>query len=230
MTRLFFVLFNPVFFSANRIGARIAHPKLLRTRSRSSGNLLLPAGAASVIRGLVIMGDIISFGEPAQKETVDFDEKFASSALFAALFREGMDLVKETAAYLDGAGRTQSAALDRDGALVYARESMQLTTRLMQMASWLLLHRAVGEGEITSEESRSKANIVPISDIDVKLNDGAEILPPSLCDLILRAAGLQQRIARLDTALLEKAGEEFDASDPLHAQLERIQSAFKKDV
>ncbi len=176
------------------------------------------------------MGDIVSFGETQSERTVDFYEKFASSALFAALFREGMDLVKETAAYLDGDGREQSARLDRDGALVYARESMQLTTRLMQMASWLLLHRAVGEGEITSEESRSKANIVPISEIDVKLNEGAEVLPPSLCDLILRAAGLQQRIARLDAALLEKAGEGFKASDPLNAQLERIQSAFKKDL
>lgn len=176
------------------------------------------------------MGDIVSFGETGQNKTVDFDEHFASSALFAALFREGMDLVKETAAYLDGSGRTQSAELDRDGALVYARESMQLTTRLMQMASWLLLHRAVGEGEITAEESRSKANIVPICEIEVKLNEGAEILPPALCDLILRAAGLQQRIARLDTALQEKAEEESATPAALNAQLERIQSAFTKDV
>ena len=32
---------------------------------------------------------------------------------YCALFREGMDLVEETAAYLDGAGRTEAKALDR---------------------------------------------------------------------------------------------------------------------
>ncbi len=176
------------------------------------------------------MGDIVSFGETPQDGSVDFDEKFAASGLFKALFREGMDLVKETAAYLDGPGRSESAALERDGSLNYARESMQLTTRLMQMASWLLLQRAVGEGEISSEESRSKANMVPISEIDVKLSEEAGMLPERLGDLILRAASLQQRIARLDAALVEKAAEAKTVSDPLNAQLERIQSAFEKDV
>ena len=34
-------------------------------------------------------------------------------------------------------------------ALSYASESMRLTTRLMQLASWLLLQRAVAEGELS---------------------------------------------------------------------------------
>lgn len=54
-----------------------------------------------------------------------------------------MDLVEETAAYLDGVGCVEAKALDRAVNLTYATESMRLTTRLMQLASWLLLHRAV---------------------------------------------------------------------------------------
>src|SRR5438067_13530459 len=98
----------------------------------------------------------------ADKSAVDtglvfFSEKLASSAAFSALFREGMDLVEETAAYLDGAGRTEAKALDRSASLTYATESMRLTTRVMQLASWLLLHRAVKEGEITlNQGSREK--------------------------------------------------------------------------
>ncbi|WP_163606990.1 DUF1465 family protein, partial [Klebsiella pneumoniae] len=37
-------------------------------------------------------------------------EKLAGSAIFSTLFREGMNLVEETAAYLDGAGRTDAKA------------------------------------------------------------------------------------------------------------------------
>ena len=80
--------------------------------------------------------------------TVSFGEKLAGSQSFSTLFREGMALVEETAAYLDGPGRKESKSLERNAALAYATESMRLTTRLMQLASWLLLHRAVNEGEM----------------------------------------------------------------------------------
>ena len=64
-----------------------------------------------------------------------FSEKLAGSQAFATLFREGMDLVEETAGYLDGAGRVDAKSLDRSASLAYATESMRLTTRLMQLAS-----------------------------------------------------------------------------------------------
>ena len=91
---------------------------------------------------------------------VSFGEKLASSQAFAALFRDGMALVEETAAYLDGPGRQESKALERKAALAYATESMRLTTRLMQLASWLLLHRAVKEGEMTlSQANKEKSKV-----------------------------------------------------------------------
>ncbi|HEY9009444.1 MAG TPA: DUF1465 family protein, partial [Devosia sp.] len=91
---------------------------------------------------------------------VQLSERFTNSAAFGALFREGMDLVEETAAYLDGAGRTEAKALDRAVSLTYATESMRLTTRLMQLASWLLLHRAVKEGEMTLvQANREKTKV-----------------------------------------------------------------------
>ena len=60
---------------------------------------------------------------------------FARSELFDRTFREGMELVEETAAYLDGEGRRDSKMLSRAAPLAYAAESMKLTTRLMQIAS-----------------------------------------------------------------------------------------------
>src|ERR1700686_4716052 len=91
---------------------------------------------------------------------VSFSERLANSQVFATLFRDGMALVEETASYLDGVGRQESKKLERSAALVYATESMRLTTRLMQLASWLLLHRAVKEGEMTlAQASKEKSKV-----------------------------------------------------------------------
>src|SRR5581483_9954144 len=79
---------------------------------------------------------------------------FAKSELFQRTFQEGMDLVEETASYLDGSGRQASKLLSRSAALAYAAESMRLTTRLMQVASWLLVQRAVREGDMAAEAAQ----------------------------------------------------------------------------
>src|SRR5213082_3525124 len=92
-----------------------------------------------------------------------FSEKLASSQAFAGLFKEGMALVEETASYLDGPGRQESKKLDRSASLAYATESMRLTMRLMQLASWLLLHRAVKEGEMSLAQANKEKTKVKLS-------------------------------------------------------------------
>src|SRR6266550_3227 len=74
--------------------------------------------------------------EKSVKDAVVFGERVAASQAFADLFRDGMALVEQTAAYLDGPGRQEAKKLSRQAALAYATESMRLTTRLMQLASW----------------------------------------------------------------------------------------------
>jgi regulator of CtrA degradation len=85
--------------------------------------------------------------------TVSFGAKFAQSDQFRTVFREGMALVEAAATYLDGDGRKESRKLQPPLSLAYATESMRLTTRLMQLASWLLIRRAVSEGELTLEQA-----------------------------------------------------------------------------
>ena len=46
-----------------------------------------------------------------------------------------MGLVERTAAYLDGQGRKEARALRGPVAVLYATESMRLTTRLLELAS-----------------------------------------------------------------------------------------------
>src|SRR5437588_11808333 len=119
--------------------------------------------------------------------TVSFGEKLAGSQSFSVLFREGMALVEETAAYLDGPGRRESKVLERNAALAYATESMRLTTRLMQLASWLLLHRAVNEGEMSLAQANKEKAKVKLSTGDAGDAEALRVLPERLRELIDRS-------------------------------------------
>jgi regulator of CtrA degradation len=157
---------------------------------------------------------------------VQFSERLTNSAAFGTLFREGMDLVEETAAYLDGAGRAE--ALERSVSLTYATESMRLTTRLMQLASWLLLHRAVKEGEMTLTQANREKTKVKLSAADPGTNDMIEKLPQQLQDLIARSMALQTKVRRLDTSIHAPATERAAIGNPLVPQLNRLKAAFEQ--
>src|SRR5712672_531365 len=83
---------------------------------------------------------------------------FTESAMFDRTFDEGMALVEETARYLDGKGREEARGLPRRVAMLYAGESMRVTTRLMQAASWLLVQRAVRDGDMRAEDAARDRN------------------------------------------------------------------------
>ncbi len=159
---------------------------------------------------------------------VQFSERLTNSAAFGNLFREGMDLVEETAAYLDGIGRTEAKTLDRAVSLTYATESMRLTTRLMQMASWLLLHRAVKEGEMTLIQANREKTKVKLSAADPGPDDMLEKLPTQLQDLIARSMSLQARVRRLDTTIHAPPAERTAIGNPLVPQLNRLKAAFEQ--
>jgi regulator of CtrA degradation len=159
---------------------------------------------------------------------VHFNERLTNSAAFGTLFREGMDLVEETAAYLDGDGRVEAKALDRAVSLTYATESMRLTTRLMQLASWLLLHRAVKEGEMTLTQANREKTKVKLSATDPGPDDMIVKLPQQLQDLIARSMSLQSRVRRLDTTIHAPAAECTTIGNPLVPQLNRLKAAFER--
>mgnify|MGYP003700508527 FL=1 len=160
----------------------------------------------------------------AEKTETRGASTFVQSELFARTFREGMALVEETANYLDGEGRDASKRLAREPALSYAGASMRLTTELMQIASWLLVLRAVREGEMALiEASESKYRLSPsvASTVSFK-SDG---LPERLVTLIDSAHQLYSRISRLDGELFLGAQEETDKNDAA-AQQRALLKAF----
>lgn len=157
---------------------------------------------------------------------VSFTERMLASEGFMALFREGMSLVEATAAYLDGEGRNDSKALDRTIGLAYASESMRLTTRLMQLTSWLLLQRAVNEGELTRADAEREHSRVVLA--TQNSNIAAEVydrLPERLRDLITRSQSLQARISRIDDEIKGRVPASQPVN-PIAGQLDRLAAAF----
>jgi regulator of CtrA degradation len=158
-----------------------------------------------------------------------FSEKLASSQAFADLFKEGMALVEETASYLDGPGRQESKKLDRSAALAYATESMRLTTRLMQLASWLLLHRAVKEGEMSLAQANKEKTKVKLSLGDRADRDTVALLPELLRDLIDRSLGLLERVRRLD-ATMHSPLPERPVNNAVERQIGLLRAAFEREA
>src|SRR6202047_3458543 len=139
--------------------------------------------------------------EKSANGAVWFGARLAGSQAFADLFRDGMALVEETAAYLDGPGRQESKKLSRNGALAYATESMRLTTRLMQIASWLLLHRAVKEGEMSLAQANKEKAKVKLSSGEDTDEQNVRLLPERLRKLIERSKALQRAVRPLDATM-----------------------------
>src|SRR6266478_2442718 len=169
---------------------------------------------------------------------VQFSERLTNSAAFGTLFREGMDLVEETAAYLDGAGRAQAKALDRSVSLTYATESMRLTTRLMQLASWLLLHRAVNEGEMSLAQANKERMRVKLPAEEpspcppMQAGEGrvgeTPALPAALDDLIARSKKLKDQVRRLDATIHAPPPTAPASGNPFEFQLGMLRAAFER--
>jgi regulator of CtrA degradation len=175
------------------------------------------------------LGESGALRSGTSRERADVVRDFAKSGLFDRTFKDGMSLVEDTAAYLDGLGRQESRSLSKSSALAYASESMRLTTQLMQVASWLLVQRAVREGDMAPTEAcearyridatdrRSSAGEDRLLDID--------LLPAGLTLLVERSSRLYERVVHLDRRMYCEDLVE-DGANPVVAQLDRLRAAF----
>jgi regulator of CtrA degradation len=156
-------------------------------------------------------------------------QRRVASDRFGPTYKKGMALVEETAQYLDGDGRAEAKGLTKPASMLYASESMRLTTRLMQLASWLLLQRAANSGEMTVNQvmqERTKVRLSTPSDVH-----GSAVfteLPKAFRALIDRSLVMERDIRRLDEELYgERAGVVTEAeSNPVNEQIELLRTAF----
>ncbi len=182
-----------------------------------------------MLDGLRSCGQGQRVNNPEDKPAIALGPRIVASGGFTLLYREGMALIEDVAAYLDGEGRAESRVLAREAAFVYATESMRLTTRLMQLASWLLLQRAANEGELTPENARLEKEKVKFSATPAERGGpGYAELPARLRAYIAQGDRLFERVQQFDR--LERGGI-AEAAPPvadgsIGDQLARLRAAF----
>ena len=158
-------------------------------------------------------------------DDLSVSDGFTGGKLFDTVFTRGMALVEETATYLDGPGREQARTLDREPGLTYAAWSMELTTRLMQAASWLVMQKAVRDGEMKRDDAAAKKYRIRREDppLDASAQQGRG-LSPRFLELVERSEALFEQICRLDQALYGTPARDA-ATNTVSDQIAQLQKA-----
>lgn len=159
--------------------------------------------------------------------TVSLAAHKASSGHFERLYDSGMDLVEETATYLDGEGRIDARALGQSAARLYAAESMRLTTRLMQIASWLLLQRSLNRGEMDRVQVEHERDKIRLDTVSANAETAHwQELPLAFRDLVTRSAAIQNEVTRMDAGLFGNPHNAPVNDNPVNAQINLLQTVF----
>ena len=164
----------------------------------------------------------------APDDTINLAERFANSDRFSQLFADGMRLVEESASFLDGEGRAAAKHMSKATALLYGSESMRLTTRMMQLASWLLLQRAAREGEMSREQLLDEKQKISLDKLPrTEPGPGWEALPAEFIELVSRSLALQNRVITLDNEIYRKHKHRAEPGEnPVSQQIDLLSTAL----
>lgn len=126
-------------------------------------------------------------------------------AYFSRTYDETMTLMVEARNYLTYSERRERR---RAGSMIGLRmscEAMRVTSRLTQVMAWLMLQRAVHEGEV--DEDHMLREECRLSGSEVCLDESFaadETLPRPLRSLMERSHRLYVRVARLEEMLVSR--------------------------
>lgn len=137
-----------------------------------------------------------------QDEREQPDAGVKTVAFFDRTYNEALELTREARDYIAGRSRNEDRKLEPEDRLVASCEEMRLTARMTQVMAWLLLQKAVHNGEISRSEAADSANRLSGQKVclDSLVNDDSE-LPPRLNELMHRSRNLYERVQRLDAML-----------------------------
>jgi regulator of CtrA degradation len=126
-----------------------------------------------------------------------------TTTAFNRTYDEALAMVVEARNYMSYVEPRQRRAAKDIPDLKFSCEALRVTSRLTQVMAWLMLQRAVQDGEISAEEACQEDN--RLAGHDVCLDTGAEeddTLPEGLRSLLDRSYRLYQRVSRLEEMVL----------------------------
>ena len=127
-------------------------------------------------------------------------------SVYNRTYDETVDLMVEAKNYLSYVDVKERRRVDAASGLRLSCEALRVTSRLTQVMAWLMMQRAVQEGEITVEDALTERN--RLSNGDVCLNDasGRDLtIPKGLRSLLDRSFRLYVRISHIEEQILNRA-------------------------
>jgi regulator of CtrA degradation len=130
----------------------------------------------------------------------------AETALFTRTYDETLDLIVEARNYMVHMRPTERpTARASNENLRVSCEALRVTSRLTQVMAWLMLQRAVHDGEISAYEACDEKN--RLSGQSVCLDESAgedHEIPAGLRSLLSRSLHLYRRISRLEEMVVAR--------------------------
>lgn len=162
--------------------------------------------------------------------TIVMFEHEAFDNVFTRLYDEGMTLIEETASYIDGDGKIASRKLSGEASSLYASEAMRMSTRLMQVASWLLLFRAARDKEMSHEQiNQEKAKVCLSTPSLGERNAHWNELPDAFRQLVGLSLRLEERVRHMDRDIEKASFSDNNDKNSVSKQMERLKAAFSND-
>jgi regulator of CtrA degradation len=131
---------------------------------------------------------------------------FSTASIIDRIYNEAYSLLIESRNYMVYALPAVKKDLSAEDRLEVTFQSTRLTSRVLEMISWLLAQKAVQSGEMSREESKNQGFSITNDDV-CRYSEGEQsaALPLGLKQLLERSANLYARLARLDGMALAEA-------------------------
>ena len=131
--------------------------------------------------------------------------KMQQLVVYHRTYDETIDLMVEARNYMQYIDYRDHMRHDTIAGLRLSCEAMRVTSRLTQVMAWLMMQRAVQEGEITPDEAVSENNRLSGEEVCLDIsyaNDDS--LPRGLRSLLSRSHLLYMRISHLEQQIVAR--------------------------
>ena len=128
-------------------------------------------------------------------------------SVFNRTYDETVDLMVEAKNYLSHVDAAERRRLDSSSGLRLSCEALRVTSRLTQVMAWLMMQRAVQEGEITVDDALAEPNRLSNEDVCLNVVPSQDpVIPKGLRSLLDRSLRLYVRVSRIEEQILERMG------------------------
>jgi regulator of CtrA degradation len=125
--------------------------------------------------------------------------------LVEKIYDEAYALLLETRNYMAYVAPSVRKAMAPEDRLFVTYHSTRLTSRLLEMMSWLMAQKAILGGEMTAGEAREQGFVISNDSIcSFDESEQSGVLPQGLRTLLSRSRSLYERLERLDGMMATK--------------------------